>query len=641
MKIAIGIFVALLMLLFVVVFAGWLGVYIYGGVEWIGHRFATGVLPDGRAAFRAGVLVGSLVSVGALLRVAVKDQSHKYAGAALVVGIGFAFLLFATRLSPYVVIPEEGTLSADVAGSSPAAKRTEIPEWYSRSSYERDAAGKVHALARAAARQDQQRVDAGLDELQLWARRGVRVGGDREAFNAARDRFNATFDMPAGRETKQMLSRQRHAALKSMWQAVPDVDIAGRRVLLQDMAVLAFALRLKAERGSAEDAASDDDGLLEEKLIDLIRLQEAILGYAPKSAEFWSSYAATIVDADEEVALGALLLADQLRRSAGSGGSAMTMSISDEMLFQSDMRISTRLLPDRSGLRLDLLKARAATIIGNTASASGESSAAAEEGKTSSPEQVLPAPQLVSTGRGLLPSPRPTPPSVVTVQPADELVRVDLPSAGFEQQQRPVRLPPSGLSSGGSVLVAVDVLADGSISSVLIERSSGDPALDDAVRGSARNWKALTPIAGDGERRRVQVRFEAPQPVDEIPDWPPPPMVPGREPAAAAAKVPAPRPVSPRTVQHLQELVARQARFNPPRYPTAAWNEKAGGTVMLAIRLAGSGEVRGVSVARSSGNALLDKAAREAALGWSVSPGETAAGVDEVTLNMPVMFRAE
>lgn len=62
---------------------------------------------------------------------------------------------------------------------------------------------------------------------------------------------------------------------------------------------------------------------------------------------------------------------------------------------------------------------------------------------------------------------------------------------------------------------------------------------------------------------------------------------------------------------------------------------------MLAIRLAGSGEVRGVSVARSSGNALLDKAAREAALGWSVSPGETAAGVDEVTLNMPVMFRAE
>ena len=555
MKIAIGIFVALLMLLFVVVFAGWLGVYIYGGVEWIGHRFATGVLPDGRAAFRAGVLVGSLVSVGALLRVAVKDHSHKYAGAALVVGVGFAFLLFATRLSPYVVIPEEGTLSADVAGSSPAAKRTEIPEWYSRSSYERDAAGKVHALARAAARQDQQRVDAGLDELQLWARRGARIEVDRAAYDAARDRFNATFDLPDTGQEKAKLSRQRHAALEAMWQAVPDVDTAGRRVLVQDLAMLAFALRLQSARGPEEDGESSDEELLDDRFIELIRLQEAILAYAPTAPEFWASYASTIVDADEEVALGALLLADQLRRAVRSGRSTRFTSITDEMLYHSDMRISTRLLPDASLARLDILKARAVAIIGNTASA--EDSALAEEESKSSPEQVLPAPQLVSTGKGLVPVPRLTPPSVVTVQPAYELVRVDLPSAGFEQKQRPVVLPPSGISSGGSVLVVVDVLADGSISSVLIERSSGDPALDDAVRLSARHWKALTPIVGDGERRRVQVRFEAPQPMEDIPDWPPPPMVPGREPVAAAAKAPAPRPVSPLTVQHLQELVAR------------------------------------------------------------------------------------
>ena len=641
MKIAIGIFVALLMLLFLVVFAGWLGVYLYGGIDWIGHLFATGILPDGRAAFRAGVLVGSLVSVGSLLRVAVKDKSHKYAGAALVVGVGFVFLLFATRLSPYVVIPEEGTLNADVAGSSPAAKRTEIPEWYSRSSYERDAAEKVHALARAAARQDQQRVDAGLEELQLWARRGVRIEVDRAAFDAARDRFNATFDLPDTGQEKAKLSQQRHAALEAMWQAVPDVDTAGRRVLVQELAMLAFALRLQSARGPKEDGESSDEELLDDRFIELIRLQEAILAYAPTAPEFWASYASTIVDADEEVALGALLLADQLRRAVRSGRSARFTSITDEMLYHSDMRISTRLLPDASLARLDILKARAVAIIGNTASASVEDSALAEEGNKSSPEQVLPAPQLVSTGKGLLPLPRLTPPRVVEMQPAYELVRVDLPSAGFEQKQRPVVLPPSGISSGGSVLVVVDVLADGSISSVLIERSSGDPALDDAVRMSARHWKALTPIAGDGERRRVQVRFEAPQPVEEIPDWPPPPMVPGSEPVTAAPAAPPPRPVSPLVVQHLQELVARQARFNPARYPAAAWNEKAGGRVVLAIRLAGSGEVRGVNVAQSSGNALLDKAAREAALGWSVSPGETAAGVDEVTLHLPVVFRAE
>ncbi|WP_313172967.1 TonB family protein [Stenotrophomonas sp.] len=639
MKVAIGIFVALLMLLLVTVFAGWVGVYIYGGVEWIGHLFATGILPDGRAAFRAGVLVGSLVSVGSLLRVAIKDKSHAYAGAALIVGLGFAFMLFATRLSPYVMVAEDATQSVDVATASPAARRSEMPEWYSRSSYERDAAGKVHALARAAARQDQLGVDAGLEELQRWARSGVRIGGDREAFNAARDRFNATFDIPEGRETKGKLSRERHAALRAMWQAVPEVDIAGRRVLVQEMTVLAFALRLKAERGTAQDATADDDGVLDEKLIELIRLQEAILGYAPRSAEFWSSYAATIVDADEEVALGALLIADQLRRSAASGRSAMRMSISDEMLFQSDMRIGTSLLPRASVARLSVLEARAAAINGTTAPVDGDTPT--EAGEAASAEQALPAPQFVHTGKGLLPSPRPTPPGGLPAHATEALVRVDLPSAGFEQQQRPVVLPPSGLSSGGSVLVAVDVLADGSISSVLIERSSGDPALDDAVRWSARRWKALTPIAAKGERRRVQLRFESPVPVEEIPGWPPPPMVPGREPVAAADTVPTPRPVSPFAVQHLQELLARQARFNPARYPAAAWKEKAGGRVVLAIRLAGSGEVRGVSIAQSSGNALLDSAAREAALGWRVSPGEAAADVDEVTLHLPVVFRAE
>jgi len=94
-------------------------------------------------------------------------------------------------------------------------------------------------------------------------------------------------------------------------------------------------------------------------------------------------------------------------------------------------------------------------------------------------------------------------------------------------------------------------------------------------------------------------------------------------------------------LEYLQELLASKARFNPPRYPSAAWSEGVGGRVVLAITLSGAGEVRNVVVANSSGNALLDKAAREAALGWSVSPEQTIANVGEVTLRMPVVFKVE
>lgn len=640
MKITIGVVIALLLLLLVMLFAGWLGVYVYGAIEWVGHLFSTGVLPDGRAAFRAGLLLGGLVSVGALLRVAIMDKSHEYAGAGLFVAFAFALLLFFTRVSPFAKANDEAR-SLMFAESTPAGKPIEIPEWYSRSSYERDAAGKVHALARAAARGDQQRVDAGLEELQRWARRGVRIGGDREAFNAARERFNATFDMPAGRAKRDKLGRLRHEALRAMWQAVPEVDVAGRRVLVQDLAVFAFALRLRAERSPTEDEDPREGELLDDKLIELVRLQEAILGYAPRSAEFWSIYAATIVDADEEVALGALLIADQLRRSAGSGYSAMTMSISDEMLFQSDMRVSTGLLPEASIARLGILKARAAAMVGKAVSASGGSSALVEGAKTSSPEQVLPAAQYVHTGKGLLPSPRLMPPMAMPMESAEMMVWADLLSAGFEQKQRPVALPSSGISSDSSLRVAVDVLADGSISSVLIERSSGDPALDDATRAAARRWKATLPIAAEGERRRVQVRFEAPPRLETLSDRPPPPMVPGRDVGAAPSDSPPSPPVSRATLEYLQELLASKARFNPPRYPSAAWSEGVGGRVVLAITLSGAGEVRNVVVANSSGNALLDKAAREAALGWSVSPEQTIANVGEVTLRMPVVFKVE
>jgi periplasmic protein TonB len=58
----------------------------------------------------------------------------------------------------------------------------------------------------------------------------------------------------------------------------------------------------------------------------------------------------------------------------------------------------------------------------------------------------------------------------------------------------------------------------------------------------------------------------------------------------------------------------------PPRYPIDARRKREEGTVLLAVTLAADGHVASVAIARSSGFASLDDAARDAVRHWRWAP---------------------
>lgn len=76
----------------------------------------------------------------------------------------------------------------------------------------------------------------------------------------------------------------------------------------------------------------------------------------------------------------------------------------------------------------------------------------------------------------------------------------DRPASLDEQSQRvsPVRYPPSPLRRGvgGSVVLNINVDAEGKATDVRVFRSSGDRALDRAAQAAAQRWKYLPAIVG-------------------------------------------------------------------------------------------------------------------------------------------------
>ena len=67
----------------------WLGSLVYSAFDVLGHLGARPSISDGRAAFRAAVMLGGTVSVLSLLRVAWVDRSGDYLVAALMLGLVF------------------------------------------------------------------------------------------------------------------------------------------------------------------------------------------------------------------------------------------------------------------------------------------------------------------------------------------------------------------------------------------------------------------------------------------------------------------------------------------------------------------------------------------------------------------------
>jgi periplasmic protein TonB len=81
-----------------------------------------------------------------------------------------------------------------------------------------------------------------------------------------------------------------------------------------------------------------------------------------------------------------------------------------------------------------------------------------------------------------------------------------------------------------------------------------------------------------------------------------------------------PAPPAPPAVIESGDIGARMVSARPPRYPIDARRKREQGTVLLAVTLAPDGHVASVSIARSSGFASLDDAARDAVRHWLWAP---------------------
>ncbi|MCZ6602273.1 MAG: energy transducer TonB, partial [Planctomycetota bacterium] len=93
-----------------------------------------------------------------------------------------------------------------------------------------------------------------------------------------------------------------------------------------------------------------------------------------------------------------------------------------------------------------------------------------------------------------------------------------------------------------------------------------------------------------------------PPPSEELPRTPPPPPPPRMRPRASPPQAAA---TSPRPIQN-----------HPPRYPETARRRGYQGVVIITARVSAEGEPISVTVRKSSGYRVLDRAARKAVLSW-------------------------
>lgn len=610
MKIVAGVVIAVVLLLLLTPLGGWIGVLVYGGIAWTGQLFANAELSDDRLAFRAGVLLGGSVSTLSLLRVAWQDRSANYLSAALMFGLGMSVLVFVTSSPPARSARTAGTASLmDIERQGGGAGN----RWISRTSYERDAAERVELIARTAARGDLRRADTLLEELKLWPRRRPRSQDRGLEYQHLWDEYRATFDSTtSGKPVPAEVGEKRRELLQRLWEASPSNSGVGIHLLLNEMTSLHF----RTWRHGGDDISPDQAEELERDLHDIHALQQTLFAYEPAMPELWNTYAATIIDSDEELALGALVVAERLK-SADSGLSGYD---TQRMLLRSDLRVITSLLTQHSGRRLEIIEARA----GRLNAGRGSEPAAGEDAGNSVSEQVMPPAGKLVMGKGLAISPLagpPSPPSAPSFGAWGE-AQVDLPAAGFRGGSPGIVVQRPGVTSPTHVVLVLDVWKDGQITSVLVERSSGDDMLDQAARQGARWWKNKAKLPPSGERRRVTVTFR-----------PSPPAAPGGMLVTEGEKA----------MLLLGNLLQERALRNPVRFPSGVTTRDGfQGLVLLSVTLSADGNVRGVSVARSSGQVALDEAAREAAWKWNVQPPDGAVkGIDQVTLTVPVRFQVE
>jgi protein TonB len=137
-----------------------------------------------------------------------------------------------------------------------------------------------------------------------------------------------------------------------------------------------------------------------------------------------------------------------------------------------------------------------------------------------------------------------------------------------------------------------------------------------------------TPFASSSRYRPAR-RRPAPPPVAQPPRAPPPVLSP---PAAR----PPPAPPPPR----VENTEAALVRYAPPPYPESARSRGVEGSVAIEVTVLADGTVSDVRVVRSSGAAVLDRAAVRAVRGWAFRPATVNGEPVESVLRLPpIRFR--
>ena len=136
--------------------------------------------------------------------------------------------------------------------------------------------------------------------------------------------------------------------------------------------------------------------------------------------------------------------------------------------------------------------------------------------------------------------------------------------------------------------------------------------------------------AGEGGGLPAPTREEAdaeerPQLVETAPPPPPPPAPAVVEAPAGLAQVFQPRPIAGRTPA--------------PRYPPQALRRGERGNVLVRAEIGPDGVPVSVSIARSSGSRLLDRAAADAVLRWRFQPAQLNGQPTVGTVMVPIEFQ--
>lgn len=161
----------------------------------------------------------------------------------------------------------------------------------------------------------------------------------------------------------------------------------------------------------------------------------------------------------------------------------------------------------------------------------------------------------------------------------------------------------------------------------------GPPEPDDAPREPS-TIVVRTPFASTSRyrpprRRPVAPPVAPPPPPATRPPAPPPPAV-----------VPAPPPPPPPAPPNIERTTAALVQYAPPRYPESARSRGVEGSVSIEVTVLADGTVDDVRVVRSSGAAVLDRAAVRAVRGWKFRPAAVNGEAVESVLRLPpIRFR--